>query len=351
MRRASVVVAPAAAAVVVAAGVAGAASGGSTSRGSDPPPSLLPGQHPYSSTIRVGGDGRTEVVRVGYLLYAPAAYGQEPGRRWPLIVFLHGGGERGDDPLLLTAQPLPQTLARAANFPAIVFSPQLPLRFTFWSQMIEPVDALLRRLEARYRVDPRRVYLTGLSTGGFGTWEYALRHPQRFAALVPVAGGYLQGSSAVPRRICALRTTPIWAFHGADDTVVYPYQTEVLVRALRRCGSRVVRFTLYPGVDHSGSWHRAYRDPALWKWLFAQRRRNGGASLQATRRTLGEQGAVQGTAPEVTLRARGLGAPAPRRCVARIEPARMKTKPTPMPAVRGSPSNPTPRAAAIAGLT
>lgn len=100
------------------------------------------------------------------------------------------------------------------------------------------------------------------SLGGFGTWLYGLRDPRRFAALVPIAGGYIQGSTAVPTDICALRRRPIWVFHGGDDTTVYPYQSEVLVRALRRCGSRVVRFTLYPGVDHMGSWPRAYTDPA-----------------------------------------------------------------------------------------
>ncbi len=207
---------------------------------------------------------------INYLLYTPAAFGRQPGRRWPLIVFLHGGGERGDDPQLLKAQPLPKTLAGPATFPAIVFSPQLPLRLTFWSDLIEPVDVLLRRLEAHYAVDKRRVYLTGLSTGGFGTWEYGLRHPRRFAALVPIAGGY-DGGSAVPAGICALRNVPIWAFHGALDTIIPPERSAVLVGALRACGSKVVRFTLYAGVDHFGSWPRAYADPALWRWLFAQR--------------------------------------------------------------------------------
>jgi predicted peptidase len=236
-----------------------------------PPRQLVPGQYPYSSVVRTAaGRGQVQVVRINYLLYTPAAFARQPGRRWPLIVFLHGGGERGDDPQLLKAQPLPKTLAGPATFPAIVFSPQLPLRLTFWSDMIEPVDVLLRRLEARYAVDKRRVYLTGLSTGGFGTWEYGLRHPRRFAALVPIAGGY-DGSSAVPAGICALRNVPIWAFHGALDTIIPPDRSAVLVRALRACGSKVVRFTLYAGVDHFGSWPRAYADPALWRWLFAQR--------------------------------------------------------------------------------
>lgn len=209
-----------------------------------------------------------QMVQVNYLLYAPAAAGKNPKRRWPLIVFLHGYGERGADPQLLAAQPLPRTLAHTTSFAAIVVSPQLPLQFTGWSEMIEPVDVLVQRLVARYPVDRRRLYLTGLSTGGFGVWTYALRHPRRFAALVPIAGGYEQGG--VPRNICTLENVPIWAFHGALDTIITPDHSEILVNALRACGSKVVRFTLYPGVDHFHSWPRAYADPVLWRWLFAQ---------------------------------------------------------------------------------
>ncbi len=195
-------------------------------------------------------------------------------------MFLHGYGERGDDPKLLTAQPLPETLAHTTSFPAVVFSPQLPLQFNGWSEMIAPVDALLQRLTERYPIDTHRLYLTGLSTGGYGTWTYALRHPKRFAALVPIAGGYEQGG--IPPNICALRNTPIWAFHGALDTIITPYHSEVLVNALRACGSSVVRFTLYPGVDHFHSWTRAYADPGLWRWLFAQHLKQARAPIPAT---------------------------------------------------------------------
>jgi len=242
---------------------AGAAAGGA--RGYPAPPRVLrPGQHPYSSSV-----GST---RFGYLLYAPAAYAKQAGRRFPLIVFLHGSGERGTDPLRLLAQPLPKTLAKTTSFAAVVLSPQLAPPYAYWSDAIAPLDALVSQVESRYRIDPTRVYLTGLSLGGFGTWHYALAHPTRFAALVPIAGGYTQGSTAVPPTICALQKTPIWAFHGAADTVVSPYQSEVLAKALRACGSTVARLTLYPGVDHYGSWPRAYADPALWAWLFAQHR-------------------------------------------------------------------------------
>lgn len=235
------------------------------------PSRLVPGQHPYSAGVEIVAGARARIVQLNYLLYAPAAYRRDAGRRWPLIVFLHGGGERGDDPRLLTAQPLPETLAKTTAFPAIVVSPQLPLSYTFWTDLIEPVDALVRRLARRYPIDRQRVYLTGLSTGGFGTWQYGLEHPHRFAALVPIAGGY-PGTFGVPAGICALRDVPIWAFHGKADTTVLPYQEEALVKALRRCGSTVVRFSLLTGVGHSGSWHRAYADPELWRWLFSQRR-------------------------------------------------------------------------------
>jgi predicted esterase len=161
----------------------------------------------------------------------------DPKLRWPLIVFLHGSGERGTDPLQLVDEPLPKTLATTTSFPAVVLSPQAPATYYSWSDLIEPVDALVQQIETRYRIDPRRVYLTGLSMGGFGTWHYALQHPTHFAALVPIAGGYVQGSRAIPPNICVLRRTPIWAFNGTADTIVYPYQPEILVQALRACGS------------------------------------------------------------------------------------------------------------------
>jgi predicted peptidase len=250
--------------------VASAASSSGAGSYPGPPAALRPGQHAYSSTVRLKTGER---VRIDYLLYAPAAAARHPERRWPLILFLHGSGEKGSDLSLVTRQPLPQTLAKTTSFPAIVVSPQLPLAVASWSSEIEPLDALLRTLQRRYQVDSERLYLTGLSLGGFGAWHYAFSHPRRFAAIVPIAGGYIQGSRAVPGNICALRRLPTWAFHGSADTVVYPYQSEVLVDALKHCGSKVARLTLYRGVDHFGSWPRAYSSKALWRWLFAQRRR------------------------------------------------------------------------------
>jgi predicted peptidase len=229
------------------------------------------GQHPYSSRVQIeGAHPITQTAEVSYLLYLPVDYGKDPQQKWPLILFLHGSGERGSDLELLKRQPLPKTLDRQKDFPFIVISPQLSLAMANWSDLIEPVKTLLDQIQASYSVDTQRIYLTGLSMGGFGTWEFALRYPRRFAAIVPIAGGYRFQSHAIPENICDLKDLPVWVFHGAQDTNVLPAQSEEMVEALRACGGKV-RFTLYPDADHSASWTRAYANPDVYKWLLDKR--------------------------------------------------------------------------------
>jgi len=231
------------------------------------------GQHPYSSKVEVQTAGKiTRAVEVNYLLYLPGDSGKDLQQKWPLILFLHGSGERGSDLELLKRQPLPKTLDQQEAFPFIVVSPQLPLVMGNWSDMIDPVEALVDQIQAAYPVDTQRLYLTGLSMGGFGAWEFALRYPRRFAAMVPIAGGYRHQSTAIPENICDLIELPVWVFHGARDTNVMPSQSEQMVKALKSCGGNV-RFTLYPDADHAASWTRAYADPELYKWLLEQRLR------------------------------------------------------------------------------
>ncbi len=225
------------------------------------------GQHAYSSTVT---DGK-ESVEVKYLLYLPGTYGKDRSYKWPLILFLHGLGERGNDLELLKKHPLPQTLEKQTDFPFIVVSPQLPDDLFLWDSRIESLNVLLDGIQKKYSVDPKRLYLTGLSMGGAGTWEFALRYPKRFAAIVPIAGFYKHGSREMPRNLCDLRDLPAWVFHGAQDTSVAIYQEEILVKALRECGSSV-RFTSYEDADHEATWRRAYADPALFEWLAAQSR-------------------------------------------------------------------------------
>lgn len=203
---------------------------------------------------------------LAYLLTLPRGY-VEPSvagaPRWPLVLFLHGMGERGDDLALVAKHGPPKLIAAGREFPAIVVSPQCPLQSQFgWSTTA--VVALLDDVMERYAVDPARVYLTGLSMGGYGTWAIACAQPQRFAAIVPICGG------GDPSKAAALVGLPTWAFHGAADNVVPLAQSEAMVRAIEAAGG-TPKFTTYDGVNHD-SWTRTYDDAAMWEWLFAQHR-------------------------------------------------------------------------------
>jgi predicted peptidase len=231
--------------------------------GARPAEPVQPGQHAHTT-----GKGRS---RVNYFLFLPQDYGQEPGRQWPLMVFLHGIAKRGDsleDLEELKKDGPPMLVEQQPDFPFIVLSPQCPSD-SFWESQLGKLDSLVEEIVATYDIDENRVYLTGLSMGGYGAWHYALRNPSRFAAIVPIAGGYEHGSDEVPDNICDLEDLPIWVFHGAEDDVVLPRQSEVLVNALRACPSEV-RFTLYSGAAHDESWKLAYGDPELYEWLLAQ---------------------------------------------------------------------------------
>lgn len=227
------------------------------------------GQHAYTFDVAVTGVTRTTTI--SYLLYLPETYGQDPQQRWPLILFLHGSDVWGNDPTALTASGLPARLAFAADFPAIVLSPQVPEEVVWWGTELDRVSALLDHIEAVYAVDTQREYLTGLSMGGFGVWAMAIRYPQRFAALVPVAGGWNSENDTVPRTICDLKDTPTWIFHGEQDDIVPVRKAQLMIEALKRCGAEP-RVTLYADANHRASFERAYADPELYVWLFEQRR-------------------------------------------------------------------------------
>lgn len=200
---------------------------------------------------------------VRYLLALPPGYEADPGRRWPLILFLHGAGERGDDLARVRGHGVPKAVDDGVDVPAIVVSPQCPAD-QHWSAPV--LVQLLDEVARARRADPDRIYLTGLSMGGFGAWELALAQPWRFAALAPVCGG------GDPLRVAAIRHLPVWAFHGALDDVVPLGLSEEMVEALRRAGGDV-RFTVYPEAGHD-SWTQTYANPELYRWLFAQVRRN-----------------------------------------------------------------------------
>src|SRR6185312_957721 len=129
---------------------------------------------------------RKQVLAANYLLYLPEGYSADSTQRWPLILFLHGAGERGTNVWLVAKHGPPKIDTTMTNFPFIVVSPQCP-DGKAWSDDV--LLALLDQVEAKYRVDTHRVYLTGLSLGGFGTWSLGLHHPERFAAIAPICGG------------------------------------------------------------------------------------------------------------------------------------------------------------------
>jgi len=203
----------------------------------------------------------TKKVACRYLLYLPKGY--EGGRkRWPLLLFLHGAGERGRDLDLVKKHGPPRLIAEGHDLPFIVASPQCPGN-QWWSSDV--LNALLDDLAANCRVDESRVYLTGLSMGGYGTWGLACEHPERFAAVAPICGG---GNRLLAHR---LKDVPVWAFHGAKDDAVPLAESEKMANALKACGGRV-KLTVYPDAGHD-SWTATYANPELYKWLLKHRRR------------------------------------------------------------------------------
>jgi predicted peptidase len=198
-------------------------------------------------------------VTLKYLLYLPKDYDQKES--WPLMLFLHGIGERGDDLEFLKRHGPPKLIEAGKEFPMIVVSPQCPM--DNWWQPIE-LKALLDDVVEKYKVDRDRIYVTGLSMGGFGTWSLAAYQPHRFAAIVPICGG---GEPVLTKFFAK---TPAWVFHGAKDPVVPLERSEKMVEALKKNGGDV-RFTVYPEASHD-CWTEAYNDPKLYEWLLAQKR-------------------------------------------------------------------------------
>jgi predicted peptidase len=210
-------------------------------------------------------------VRLRYLLHLPDGYAAHPRKKWPLILFLHGTGERGDDLKLVRKHGIPKIVENRADFPFICASPQCP-DISHWTMETDALNALLDDLLAAYRVDRHRVYLTGLSMGGDGTWRLAWEHPERFAAIAPICGGLWSGITP-GKAARVLKEVPAWAFHGARDQAVPLAESKRIVKALETQGTEV-RLTVYPEAGHD-SWTETYSNPKLYKWLLAHRKMQG----------------------------------------------------------------------------
>ncbi|WP_211371887.1 prolyl oligopeptidase family serine peptidase [Marilutibacter maris] len=253
----------------------------SASRSADAPSEPVAAGEFVRRTVRLDG-----VERV-YQVFVPAsARLQDAAGRRPVVLFLHGSGERGDDGDKQTAVGLgPFLRAHAQRFPAIVVFPQSPAERSWDGDVAAMALATLDAATAEFGGDPDRTYLTGLSRGGYGTWELALLQPQRFAALAPVCGGITSPRAESPLAVEAvagaadpfeatatrLHHLPVWIFHGGRDDVVPPQQSRRMHAALRAVGADV-RYTEFPDANHN-AWDATYNYAPMWDWMFGQRRR------------------------------------------------------------------------------
>lgn len=214
-----------------------------------------------------------------YRLIKPVDY--QPGKKYPLVLFLHGAGERGSDNTVTLAHAAKDLAnpARRAQFPAYVVIPQCP-KDRKWSEVdwskdfsdlpekpsdsMQSVKELLDEMVENAGVDRNRIYITGLSMGGYGTWDAIARYPDFFAAAAPICGG------GDPKTVERFKGLPIWCFHGAKDTVVKVIRSREMVEALQAVGSKI-KYTEYPEAQHD-SWTATYANPEFYDWLFAQRR-------------------------------------------------------------------------------
>lgn len=202
-------------------------------------------------------------VHYNYYLYLPKNYSIDKSKKWPLILFLHGVGERGNNLELVKIHGIPKVFDKNDDFPFVAVSPQCPEN-SWWVKELDNLDYFLNNITDKYNIDTSRIYLTGMSMGGYGTWFFAMAHPGRFAAIAPVCGG------GMPWNAETLKDTCVWAFHGGKDSVVSVAESENMVKAIKECGGDA-RLTIYPEVDHD-SWVETYNNPELYKWFLAHQK-------------------------------------------------------------------------------
>lgn len=221
-------------------------------------------------------------IEVPYRLAVPESV--EAGKTYPLILFMHGAGERGTDNALQLKHGVQDILANAAklNEPCFLIAPQCPAE-VWWADLddrklrlkaatepnprLEAVLALVDDFPKSHPVDPKRLYITGISMGGFATWFILGQHPDKFAAALPICGG----GDPAPELVSKFKDVPVWTFHGDKDTVVPPEASLDLVAALEKAGGKP-KLTIYPGVGHN-SWTQTYADPEPLRWLLSHRKK------------------------------------------------------------------------------
>ena len=204
---------------------------------------------------------------LNYLLFMPRDTTAIINGKFPLIISLHGIGERGSDLWRVKGDGLPKILDGKDTFPFIVVSPQCPLTTEWYYNdgIQQLVDKMIDSVIARYPVDTNRIYLTGFSMGGIGTLDLSIRYPNRFAALIPIAFRIEEGWD-----LCTIKDIPMWAFHGQHDPIIPLYKAQSVINTLISCGGNPT-FTIYPDLYHD-AWTRTYNNPAIYDWLLTKRK-------------------------------------------------------------------------------
>lgn len=230
---------------------------------------------------RVPGTSRIHLVKNGelypYAVFYPQGYdAREPGRKWPLIFFFHGIGERGDDPAILLREGLPYELTQGSGVDALVIAPQCPAD-SHWADQEDELIKLRRFLPSmmeKYPVDPDRIYITGLSMGGRCAWKAALDMPDVFAAMVVACGRTSESD------LGAIRDMPLWMFHGVNDSITSFDNINAILPRLQASQHRYYKLSVYPQAGHN-VWDEAYTHMGVFDWLLTQRRsRNRGFAAE-----------------------------------------------------------------------
>ncbi len=201
--------------------------------------------------------------KLNYLVYIPQSY--NTSKKWPLILSLHGSGERGDNIDDVKKWGIHKILRENEDFPFVVVSPQCPIG-EIWEMQFNALKDLLDEIENSYNIDDERIYLTGYSMGGYGTWNFAILNPERFTAIVPISGGAIS-----PKKAIRLKNLPIWVAHGDSDTIVQFEESKRIVDCLKAYNPNII-FKVYKGAGHEVC-TIAYKEPELFQWLLKQKKR------------------------------------------------------------------------------
>lgn len=199
---------------------------------------------------------------LNYIITYPADFCEE--KTYPVILFLHGAGNRGNDLNLLLSNAYFEGLVQKDNFPFVTVAPQCSAET--WFDLFEPLKKLVWHITTLPFADTKRLYLMGTSMGGYGAWQLAMSIPEYFAAMVPICGGGMYWNAQRYANI------PVWAFHGADDTIVFPEESKKMVDAINAKGGNA-KLTIYPDTLHS-VWPKVYTDQAVFDWLLSHEKEN-----------------------------------------------------------------------------